>query len=319
MDINYNTITTIFPDFPKCKLNQYLNLKKKSYNYATIESNNQINTINTITKSNKRLLSYHYRLLILLEKFNLAFIPNKTDSFYYNQIKERNLKKKSSNKKSSNKKNDFICNQNLHRAQFYSYLLKLHTTSAGTSGVGKNSKYLDYGCGDCKITSLLGKELGLSPKSIFGVDLPAWGPYADKSNKNFDFNYKTLGSTDKFSFKDNTFDLVSCFMVLHHIDDITLSFRLKELHRIIKKNKYLIIREHDASNNIDAMLIDIEHRLYPDYDAMPSYFGKYYDWIEWTIILHNHGFKLLFMTYDFINLPYEITPTKSFIAIFSKL
>jgi len=45
----------------------------------------------------------------------------------------------------------------------------------------------------------------------------------------------------KIPFKENSFDLITCFGVLHHIPNI--SFVFKELTRILKKDGYLLIRE----------------------------------------------------------------------------
>lgn len=45
----------------------------------------------------------------------------------------------------------------------------------------------------------------------------------------------------KMEFEDNTFDLIVCFSVLHHIPNV--SYLLKEIYRCLKPNGYLLLRE----------------------------------------------------------------------------
>jgi 2-polyprenyl-3-methyl-5-hydroxy-6-metoxy-1,4-benzoquinol methylase len=53
--------------------------------------------------------------------------------------------------------------------------------------------------------------------------------------------YKKTNISGKIDFPDNTFDLITCFGVLHHIPNVT--FVLGELMRVIKPGGYLLIRE----------------------------------------------------------------------------
>jgi len=45
----------------------------------------------------------------------------------------------------------------------------------------------------------------------------------------------------KLKFKDNTFDLITCFGVLHHLPNVSYIF--SELSRVLEKGGYLLLRE----------------------------------------------------------------------------
>ena len=59
---------------------------------------------------------------------------------------------------------------------------------------------------------------------------------------------------------NNSFDLMTIYMVMHHIPHIQ-SF-IKELFRVLKNGGYLLIREHDCSPEDMRMFLDIQHGLY---------------------------------------------------------
>ncbi len=53
--------------------------------------------------------------------------------------------------------------------------------------------------------------------------------------------YITPKISGKIPFKDNSFDLITCFAVLHHIPNV--SFVFKEISRVLKPNGFLLLRE----------------------------------------------------------------------------
>lgn len=53
--------------------------------------------------------------------------------------------------------------------------------------------------------------------------------------------YLKPSSSGKLSYKDNSFDLITCFGVLHHIPNV--SYVLSELFRVLKSGGYILIRE----------------------------------------------------------------------------
>jgi SAM-dependent methyltransferase len=66
-----------------------------------------------------------------------------------------------------------------------------------------------------------------------------------KKIKNVKPKYLSPNQNGKINFKDNTFDLITCFSVLHHIPNV--SFVIKELARVLKNDGYLLIREPTIS------------------------------------------------------------------------
>lgn len=53
--------------------------------------------------------------------------------------------------------------------------------------------------------------------------------------------YIKANASGKIDFKDNSFDLITAFSVLHHIPNVT--YVVSELYRVLKKGGYLLIRE----------------------------------------------------------------------------
>lgn len=83
-------------------------------------------------------------------------------------------------------------------------------------------------------------------------------------------------------YKNGEFDVITCFMVLHHIEPNDLSAIINELHRCC--NGYLLIQEHDCNNDMKYIL-DILHGLYMfvyknnDYEKLNS-MSEYHAWYK---------------------------------------
>jgi ubiquinone/menaquinone biosynthesis C-methylase UbiE len=103
----------------------------------------------------------------------------------------------------------------------------------------EDSKILDYGCGDGKISKIL-----ISIKSkiqIQGIDL---------ENRNCEIPI-TICTKEKIPYSDNTFDTTIAIDVLHHNESIYHA--LKEIKRVTKK--YIIIKDHTANNSLESALV----------------------------------------------------------------
>jgi ubiquinone/menaquinone biosynthesis C-methylase UbiE len=157
----------------------------------------------------------------------------------------------------------------------------------------RDIKYLDFGCGFGKKTHLYSKELGLAPNNIYGTDIKNWSSYC-QTDITHKFNFKTMLDDNTIDFPDNTFDIVSCFFVLHHIEKLDKA--INEIKRVLKPNGFILILEHDNHDDYDNLLIDIEHLFYGifydknlDFIKNPV-FAKYYNWLEWNYIFSNHNF-----------------------------
>lgn len=136
----------------------------------------------------------------------------------------------------------------------------------------KVTKYLDVGCNDGRLTLKLAKELKI--KEIYGVDVT--------EIKTIDFKFVKV-SQDEFQlpYPDHTFELVTIFQVLHHSKDPSLV--IKEVLRVLKKGGVLVLREHDATEEL-KQVIDFEHLLYEKLD-LETYIGVYRSMKEWDTLI----------------------------------
>jgi ubiquinone/menaquinone biosynthesis C-methylase UbiE len=119
-------------------------------------------------------------------------------------------------------------------------------------------RYLDFGAGDGSMAVLLGKQF--QAKNVYAIDISEWngslfdsGIYKDKCN------FRTYDGKS-IPFKTNSFDLITTFQVLHHIESIETI--LSELYRVLCHGGMLIIREHNCHSDNMYKLIEIEHELH---------------------------------------------------------
>lgn len=120
--------------------------------------------------------------------------------------------------------------------------------------------YLDYGCHTGDLTKAVGEFYNI--KNVYGCDIHN---NCDPKN-NIDFS---LLSGDTLPYDNEQFDLITCFMVLHHVPHDKLSKLLSEFCRVLKPNGLLIIREHDLIDPMFGNLLDVLHGFY-DYVWKPN-------------------------------------------------
>ena len=122
-----------------------------------------------------------------------------------------------------------------------------------------------------------------------------WGPYS--KFKKFNFNFQFI-KNDILNYKNETFDLITCFLSLHHTKNMKKI--LNEIYRILKPNGLFVIIEHDILNDYDLLSVNIEHTLYDcitDKNTKcitdPVY-SLYYNKMEFQYILTTqHKFKII--------------------------
>ncbi len=183
--------------------------------------------------------------------------------------------------------------------------------------------YLDFGGGDGQNAYAIGKKLNFKKGDVYVSDIQSWFGNLNVEKYRDLCIYRYL-KTYKCPFEDNTFSFITCFQVLHHIQDYMVS--LRELYRICKPGGILYIREHDGNTDEVQTLIDIEHSLHEitgkdvvDYSYLQRYFAHYFSRDE----LYNHlvsvGFKPLIN--EKTGKQYEtepIGPTRYYIRIWMK-
>ncbi|NQV92020.1 class I SAM-dependent methyltransferase [Candidatus Woesearchaeota archaeon] len=107
------------------------------------------------------------------------------------------------------------------------------------SNLPKNKTILELGCGNGTGTKLIKKYF--SPKEIHAIDLdPRMIHLAKKNVKDPSISFEVASAT-KLPFKDNQFDAVIEFGIIHHIPNWRDC--LKELGRVMKPNGELILED----------------------------------------------------------------------------
>ncbi len=132
---------------------------------------------------------------------------------------------------------------------------------------------LDVGCAKGFLVSNL-RQLGIN---AYGIDI---SDYAISQNQRHrKFLSKVDAGSDRFPFKNNFFDLITCFDAIEHVRNHR--HLLKECHRVLKKNGH--------------MIISTPKKKYPwDKDATHINIHEPKFWVE---DVEKHGFKI-FRTYN---------------------
>lgn len=149
------------------------------------------------------------------------------------------------------------------------------------------SFYLDVGCFHGDITKSIKSHFDLNKFQTHGIDIKKYANVED------DFIYKVYDGKH-IPYNNESFDLVTCFMVLHHIPPENLQILLSELYRVMKPKGVLIIREHSAEPE-DYILLDVLHEYY-DYVLNPSHIWEeskaHYNTADfWSDCITSAGFE----------------------------
>jgi SAM-dependent methyltransferase len=123
----------------------------------------------------------------------------------------------------------------------------------------KISSYLDIGCFTGLATFELGKMLGLTKKEeICGVDII---DYSSSKAKNFTF---ALLKNENIPFDNETFDVITALMTLHHVKAGFLNKIVAEINRVCKIGGIFFLKEHDVERNDTNLinLLNLQHLLY---------------------------------------------------------
>lgn len=117
----------------------------------------------------------------------------------------------------------------------------------------KDIKYLDVGCSEASITESVGNALNLTGGDIYGCDVFITKEPGGKV-------IFTPSTPTSLPYEDDSFDLVTAFMALHHFTDPEIM--LSEIHRVLKPRGTYIIREHDVRDPSFGVYLDVVHALY---------------------------------------------------------
>ncbi|MFH2204570.1 MAG: class I SAM-dependent methyltransferase [Elusimicrobiota bacterium] len=99
-----------------------------------------------------------------------------------------------------------------------------------------SSTLLDVGCGDGTEALLYRETLSVPQGEVWGIE--AQEKYVKSAKKKIKVQVKNLES-ERFSFKDEAFDVVTCNQILEHLKNIFLP--LSEMERVLKTGGHLAI------------------------------------------------------------------------------
>lgn len=146
--------------------------------------------------------------------------------------------------------------------------------------ISSDTKYLDFGGQNGEISFEIAKHLNIANKNqTFVFDVNDWFGTERTGHKELAC---TFSRCNILPYDDNTFDFITCFMVIHHCFEYSLT--LKELFRVLKPGGFILFREHDADSLQTKCLIDIEHSLFEvvekhdkfSIEALETYYAEYW-------------------------------------------
>ena len=145
-------------------------------------------------------------------------------------------------------------------------------------------------------------------------------------DKDDDFPYSVIDYREKFPYPDNNFFFCSALMVLHYSKDI--DFTLKEINRVMEKDGFLLIQEHDNFSIVDDMLAELGNTWRMTFNSVVKNtelnFNEveqsiYYCWYEWDLILREYGFRYLWSSRITLSVTEAIGSDRPFIFLCQKI
>jgi len=166
-----------------------------------------------------------------------------------------------------------------------------------TKAINTEIKFIDICCGKSTKTKIFQKSFDIPKENTYCTDILLWGPYDNNENMNkINYQFKLIIENGKLDYEDNYFDLTTCIVSLHHIEN--LNDFIKEIYRITKPNGYFLLIDHSVFTDYDRLFINIQHLLYSVfYDNKqncienPDYIYCY-NMYEWNYILFKNNFLL---------------------------
>lgn len=154
---------------------------------------------------------------------------------------------------------------------YFSYLYESTAKSSGKAlcallEKNKNAVLLDCGCWDGINTKKFGNFIGTN--SLYGIEIDK-AKAKEASKKGIKTEICSLN--EKLPYKNDFFDVVIAYHVIEHLVNVRLF--VSEIHRILKKNGYVIIGTPNLASwhNIFALLIGLQPfsgpTIKPDYEA----------------------------------------------------
>jgi ubiquinone/menaquinone biosynthesis C-methylase UbiE len=183
-------------------------------------------------------------------------------------------------------------------------------------GINRDAKYLDFGGGVGDVSAGIARNEGYKKENCFVTDIQNWMGKENVDDNSKYITYRYL-KTNIIPFEDNTFNLITCLQVLHHIPE--KMHTIKELKRVLSKDGILVVREHNSTSVEDRTLIDLEHSLHAyavdqqGEDYLQNYHDNYMSGLELEQMMKSVGFIEVNLDY-----PPEKGITKYYYSVWRK-
>lgn len=189
------------------------------------------------------------------------------------------------------------------------------------------NNYLDIGCFDGAISKAVGERFNLNAERIHGIDVKS---YQHIENNSYDDITFTEYNGETIPFDDDSFELITCLMTLHHVDPIHLDTLIGEICRVLKPTGVVILREHNVELDKqprESLALDIMHDFYDyvwkmDVDAnwgelTNHVVNNYKNADSWSQLFHSHN--LVTHVSPHILCDMQRNPYMSYIRSYTKL
>lgn len=291
----------------------YLPTKSKKQIRHYLQASNHISRNNTKYDYMKPLMNIAMRIMENKYERNVFNVlkSGKVDNEIYNDLRPFVRPQKDKERRARNRVNDL------------KFLLYDKNFIDFRNILSNDFNYLDIGGNDGSITSALGNFINLDKNNIICADVDEWFE-SEKERPYENVTYVSINPNGPLPFRNDYFSLVTSFQVLHHIEN--LEERMKEISRIVMKGGYFVIREHDCTNSMTRILLDIEHSFHElctkedvNEKYLDEYDAYYLTFNEIKSIIERHKFKYI-ATFDYRNNnDFERNPTRIYYAAFVKL
>lgn len=106
-------------------------------------------------------------------------------------------------------------------------------------------------------------------------------------------NYEPIRSSD---IQDESIDLVTCHIGLHHCPHTLLDGYIKSIHRILRKGGLFIMRDHDVKTPEMATFVSLVHTVFNlglkvSWETDSSEFKSFKSIEQWSELISTYGFK----------------------------
>lgn len=106
-------------------------------------------------------------------------------------------------------------------------------------------------------------------------------------------NYQPISENE---IADDSIDVVTCHIGLHHCNTILLESYLKSIHRILRKDGLFIMRDHDVQTSEMGIFVSLVHTVFNlglnvKWETNEAEYKSFKSIDEWSKIVSSFGFK----------------------------